>query len=971
MARIFTLGVATASLLAVSAAGAAALLPTGVAITPEALPGARFERLDPKLAAFPDFRAGQPVAIRLSPDGTTLLVLTSGFNRILDAQAQPIPAGSTEYVFVYDVTGGYPRQLQALPLPNTFQGLAWAPDSRHFVASGGVDDKIYAFTFGAAGFTPDGEAVALGHEHGVGPNVRPMVAGLAVSPDGQRVLAANFENESVSLIDLAGRKVLSELDLRPGKLDSKQRGVPGGEFPVAVVWGAAGTAFVASQRDREIEEIAIDDTRLRVVRRLKLAGAPTALLLDKSGRRLFAAEDGSDTVAMIDTAAGKVVDNIAVTAPTDVFANSHGWKGVNPNGLALSPDGRALFVTDGGINAVAVVQFGTALPQHGDGKIVALLPTGWYPTGVAIGADGKFLYAINAKSDPGPNPGGCRDTLKTSKEDLNPCRSHNQYGWQLEKGGLLSAPLPPGANLQPDSPPLAGPASVFDLMNKYNEINMLTQQVAANDHFEATDERRKADAVMAAVRRTVKHVIYIVKENRTYDQVLGDLDRGNGDPALAVLGGTLTPNHHALARAFVTADNFYDAGESSNVGWNWVTAAHTSDYVEKNAPVNYAGRGLTYDAEGTNRGIAVGYARTADRRRIDPRVADDDDILPGTADIAAPDGAAGAASVRYLWDGALQAGLSLRNYGFFPADGATDPHNPQALKKSDHPFAEHAIQFVPALPRLARYSDPYFRSFDVTYPDFRRVGEWRREFDGYVKTGKLPALTLLRLPNDHFGDFAHAPPGFDTVAGQMSDNDYALGLVVDAVAHSPYADSTVIIAVEDDSQDGPDHVDSHRSLLIAAGAMVRRGAVVSEYGNSIGVVRTVEDLLGIKPLGLNDGLALPLSWLFDPGLRTPWTYTAILPDALAALDLPVPPKHPPLRHADAGCLVPVARSAAWWSAATAGQDFSSEDRLDTPRFNTALWTGLRGDGAAAPPLPDGRDLRTGRDVLLAEICRAG
>ena len=941
--RGFTRLAAAACLALLSeAAGAGQLLPTGAVITPEAWPGARVELLDPKLSVLPDYRAGQPVSLRLSPDGRTLLVLTSGFNRMADAEAKLLKEASNEYVFVYDVSAGYPQQRQVLTLPNAFEGLAWTPDGKRFVASGGVDDQIHVFARGADGFAPEGEPVSLGHEHGVGVEAKPMVAGLAVSPDGRRALAANYQNDSVSLIDLDKHAVLSELDLRPGKLDPARRGVAGGEYPVAVAWGADGALFVASQRDREILRLALDGDRLAVRQRLKLAGEPTALLLDKSGKRLFVACDGSDTVVVIED--GRIAEQIPIAAPASIFANKPGWKGANPNGLALSPDETTLFVTDGGLNAVAVV----AVSKPGGSRTIGLLPTGWYPTGVALSADGRFLYAINAKSVPGPNPGGCRDTVKSGKRDEDGCRSHNQYVWQLEKGGLLAAPLPSAADLA-----------------------RLSWQVATNNHFDWGEERAKADAVMAALRPSIKHVIYIVKENRTYDQVLGDLDRGNGDPKLAVLGAALSPNHHALARDFVTADNFYDTGESSNVGWNWATAAHTSDYTEKNAPVNYAQRGLQYDAEGMNRSIAVGYADQAERRHIDPRVDDDADELPGTADVAAPDGVEGEQGVRYLWDGALKAHVSLRNYGFFPVDSATEPKNPAVLRKSEHPFAEKAIQYIPAHPRLARYSDPYFRSFDVTYPDFWRIQEWRREFDAYVKTGNLPTLELLRLPNDHFGDFVHAPPGFNTVETQMADNDYALGLVVDAVAHSPYAESTLIIAVEDDSQDGPDHVDTHRSLLIVAGAKIRRGAVVSDYGNSIGVVRTIEDLLGIKPLGLNDGLALPLYQLFDPKLTAPWTYTATLPAALAPLNLPILP-HPPLRqHADAGCLVPMHRDAAWWSAATAGQDFSAQDQLDTARFNAALWQGLRGDDAAPPPAPDGRDLRAGREELLAQACKAG
>jgi DNA-binding beta-propeller fold protein YncE len=962
MVRNAIAGAVVASALAMVPAQAAettARLPTGAVITPEAIPGAHFERLDPKLPELPDFRAGQPVTARLSPDGKTLLVLTSGFNRTFGPDGQPSRVGSSEYVFVYDVSAGYPAQTQVLQLPNTFQGLSWTPDGQRFLASGGVDDTVYAFQRKTDGsFAVDGAPMALGHKSGNGVEVQPMAAGLAVSPDGKRVLVANYQNDSVSLIDLDGRKVLGELDLRPGKLDPSKHGVAGGEYPVAVVWQSATRAFVASQRDREIVALAVTDDKLAVDHRIKLKGEPVALLLNKSGQRLYVANDNTDTVTVIETDDSDLAEEIPVAAPSSIFPNKENWKGANPNGLALSPDEQTLFVTDGGLNAVAVIALSEAASKGAAGtvakkdddddakrdksRVIGLLPTGWYPTGVAISADGRFLYAINAKSQPGPNVGACRSSLQIAKGSPDPCYGRNGYVWQLEKGGLLSAPLPTAADLA-----------------------KLSWQVAANNRFDTVTERAKANAVMAELRKTIKHVIYIVKENRTYDQVLGDLERGNGDPSLAILGGPLTPNHHKLARNFVVADNFFDTGETSNVGWNWVTAAHTNDYVEKNAPVNYARRGLQYDAEGTNRTVPIGHSKLADRRKIDPRVDDDDDLLPGTADVAAPDSDDGHPGAGYLWDGAIKAHVSLRNYGFYPAANATEPRNPNFLKPANEAFKAKAVQFIPANAAMARYSDPYFRSFDVTYPDFWRVHEWSREFDGYVKSGTLPTLELLRLPNDHTGAFEHAPQGFNTVEGQLSDNDYALGLVIDKVAHSRYADSTVIIAVEDDAQNGADHVDAHRSIILVAGAKVKRGALVSDYANSINVVRTIEDLIGIKPLGLNDGLSLPFYQLFDPKLDGPWTYTAELPAALKDLSLPIAVRASEPQHAELTCVKIVHRDAAWWAAAMVGQDFSHEDRLDTPKYNAALWTGLRGDDVAQPPAPDGRDLRKDRPALLA------
>jgi len=244
-------------------------------------------------------------------------------------------------------------------------------------------------------------------------------------------------------------------------------------------------------------------------------------------------------------------------------------------------------------------------------RVVGLIPTGWYPNAVAVSGDSGRLVVANGKSPPGANRGACRDSLSLAPGALAACTGRNQYVWQLEKAGLLSLPLP--------SPPA---------------LARLTLQVAHNNNFPALRRRETEDAAMAFLRTRIRHVVYVVKENRTYDQILGDLEIGNGDPALALLPENLSPNHHALARGFVTLDDFYDSGESSNTGWSWSTAARTNDFTEKTAPVNYAVRGLQYDAEGLNRLVNVGIADPAARRAANPATPDDADLLPGTVPCA-------------------------------------------------------------------------------------------------------------------------------------------------------------------------------------------------------------------------------------------------------------------------------------------------------------------------------------------------
>ncbi len=906
-------------------------LPMGVTVTPTAARGAVALALNPGLAAYPNFRAGQPVLTAISPDGKTLLVLTSGYNINMTAEGAEDKPNSGEYVFVYDISGRTPRGTQVLVIKQSFLGLAWNPNGEGFYVAGGVDDVVHAFARAGAEWRETEPPIALGHKTGLGIKVKPMVAGLAVNAAGTRLLAANFENDSVSVVDLVKRTVMAEVELRPGKIDPKSTGVPGGSYPLAISI-RGDEAYVSSPRDREVVILGLGDVPA-VTGRLALKGQPNQLLLDGGGRRLFAALGSGDAVTVIDTASRRVLGQISTTAPQSVFKNLRGWKGSSPNNLALSPDEGTLYVTNGGANSVAVVSL-AARGTNGLGEVSALIPTGWYPNAVSVSHDGKQLYVANGKSPTGANPLGCRNSTKVFGDDDNDrCEGANQYILQLNRGGLLTLPTP-----------------------EAKDWSGLTRRVAKNNRFRDVD-RAQEGRLPAAIRSQIKHVIYIVKENRTYDQVLGDLEKGNGDPKLAILPEALTPNHHHLARQFVTLDNFYDSGDVSGEGWLWSTAARSTELVEKMVPVNYAQHGLSYDSEGTNRNVNVGLATLPERLAANPDTPNDPDLLPGNADVSAPDSPDGAAGAGYLWDSARRRGLTVRNYGFFldlHREGA--PASPPAILPKPHdPFAEGLTVAFCANPFLASVTDPYYRGFDQTYPDFWRVKEWRREFEGYVASGALPNLTLMRLAHDHFGGFKEAIDGVDTVETEMADNDYALGLVIEAVSKSRYKDDTLIFVLEDDAQDGADHVDAHRSIAFVVGPFVKQGAVVSRRYSTVSMLRTIEDVLGIDPLGLFDGLQEPMMDVFEP-VRRHWSYSAVVPGVLRTTALPLP------QTADKGGDLPERprHDAAYWDAQTQGLDFSVEDRLDVIRFNHVLWAGLAGD-RPYPKTRDGRDLSKGRE----------
>jgi len=898
---------------------AAQRLPTGQTLTPLAAPGAVFTPLVAHTGPFPDYVADGASAVAVSPDGHEMLVLTSGFNRFNDPKGAISLPQSGQYIFRYTIGPKGAVLLQTLTVPNSFSGVAWAPDGKHFYVGGGLDDVVYGFhdilldyPRTGEGFVRDSAPIKLGHKDGVGVDVKPQAAGVAVSPDGTHLLVANYYNDSVSLIDIATRAVIAEQDLRPGKINSANAGVPGGEYPFAVVWTDATHAYVSAARDREIDRLEVVGTAVTVIERIKTVGEPTALLFDKPSARLYATEDNADRIAIIDTRASKLLAEPRIDLPEALGAHVTG-KGTNPNGLALASG--HLLVTLGGINALAVVE-----PRDANTKVVGLIPTGWYPSAVAADASGARVFVVNRKSPPGPNPKGCAPKLAVTKAQPNACGAANQYIFQLEKAGLLHFPM-----LTP------------------RQLVRTTVQVAENIGLNNRTARAKADAVMAQLRTRIKHVVYIVKENRTYDQVLGDLEVGDGDPELAILGRSLSPNHHDLARSFVTLDHFFDSGEQSSNGWTWTTAARTTDLLEKTAPVNYARRGLAYDAEEQDRNIPAQLS-LAERRKNNPKVPDDRDVLAGPALATAPDADDDAKQGQgFIWNHAIRAGLSVRNYGVADAS-VYDADNPGAVPLIRDPFKEQHTIYVSGDHNLATRSDPYFRGFDQKMPDYWRLLEWEREFDQQIARKAMPAFTVMRLSHDHFGDFDKAIDKVNTVETEMADNDYAVGRLVEKVSKSPFAESTLIFVIEDDAQNGADHIDARRSIAFVMGAYVKHGALVSTRYTTLNMVRTIEGVLGLKPMGLNDALATPMADVFDLTQSPHWHYTAHAARVLQATDLPIPADR--FVAAQAGAVDCPVRTAAYWAEAMKGQDFRTEDKLDTDAFNAALMTGLKRRSAA-------------------------
>ena len=519
-----------------------------------------------------------------------------------------------------------------------------------------------------------------------------------------------------------------------------------GSHPAAIAV-IAGSFYVANRGEATLTHVLSDGTTKTVAVDLH----PAALALSPDGSKLYVACSDADAIDVVDTRTDTIVARIDVGLPQG--------RGASPNGLAVAADG-TLYASLGAENAVAKIR---------NDRVIARAPAGWYPTGVAV--DDHNVYVSNGRGE------GSR-----ANPDFRPERRHDpEYVAAAMTGSVRAIAL-----------------SSLDATS--------TAEVVANMPVPVATP---AQTVLRA-GGPIAHVIYIIKENRTYDQVLGDLPIGDGDPKLAWFGKKVTPNDHAIAMRFGVFDRtFTDAQVSAN-GHNWSTAAFANDYLERFWPPNYGGRRKQYDFED-------GATASA----------------PGTG---------------YIWDDADKHGVSLRDYGEF----VTDPANPGG------PYTTHMAGLIGKI-------DPRSPGFDLHISDEVRIDEWQREFAEFEKHGDLPSLVILRLPNDHtFGTY----PGALTPQAYVAQNDHALGRVVDVVSHSRYWGSTAIFAIEDDSQNGPDHVDDQRTTFYLASPYAAPGVHHAQYTTS-SVVRTIELLLGLPPMTIYDALAPPMydAFALQPDMR--------------------------------------------------------------------------------------------------------
>jgi DNA-binding beta-propeller fold protein YncE len=936
--------------------------PPGLFVTPTApLTDATQQPLNPGLTSYPDYVAGEAVKAVVSPDGKDLAVLTAGFNSLYKAFVAGLPAtvdtaASTQFIFLYDVSGknkSRPVLTQVIQQLNSHVGLVWSPNSRTLYATGGCDDAVYAYSRtgnAKSNYVPSAK-ISLGHapngclansanQKGLGLGVEPNAAGLGISADGRTLVVANNYNDSISVIDTASATVRYEYDLRPYATSASPGGTKGGTFPYSVMLNG-NTAYVGCDRDREVVVVNLGATAGSLVTRIPLDGNPNGMALSNNGQALYVAQDNQDQVAVINTATNTITHKLDTRGPSYLGLPA-GTTGAAPTAVTIN--GNMLYAVNAGSNSVAVI------PLTGPAAFTTtgLIPTAYDPTDIAFSDNGKYMYIVNGKSDTGPNPGYGYGNLAAIKfvtfpggnaAESDKLTANNEYQFQLEHATLVSAKVP-------DDGDLPG----------------LTSRVAQNNAYSVVPPSSDAQ-VMQFLHSKIQHVIYIVKENRTFDQILGDLGNGsNGDPALTLFGKLVTPSFHLMAQNFVTLDNFMDPGDGSMDGWSWsmrgrVTNTETITQQENYARVN---RGLSYEGEGQNRNIPSNLNTVAGRDFFfDPTGATTPyssntasmkggtaNILAGDGDHAATDGPAGYQQ-GYIFNAVLNAGGKIRNYGWMANTPGSIGTIANPIKD---PFAAGVVQTTAANQLIYQngFYDPYFRAYDQAYPDVWRFNEWNREFQQFVANGNLPALEMIRgLSHDHTGSFAQALGGVNTPELQQADNDYAVGLLVQAVANSPYASNTLIFIIEDDSQDGADHVDSHRATTYVVGPYVKKNTVVNTRYSQPSVLRTIEDILGTQHINLNTHYTRPMADVFDITSSGAWTFTAVASTLLKQTTLALAQHDGNVQYAQGPDLKPT-HNAKYWAAKTRGFDFSSEDRVPADLYNKILWEGLKGTKAPVP-----------------------
>ena len=762
-----------------------------------------------------------PVHMLASPTSNELAILHSGY-------------GEHEIITIEPKTL---NKITRTPIPQSFYGLDFSTDGKHILASGGEDERVYIYPYNQ-GFLGPPKILTLATK-----TDKFVVSGVLLSHDSQTLYACGLLGNTLKRIQKpleiqstteVGKTEVTKADLVPTEILA----LPEQSYPYGLLEDPKNKKLYVSLWGRA-EIAVIDLVNWKVEATWKTKSHPTEMLLLESSNRLAVACSDENSIVIFDRSSGELQEVLA-TALYPAAKN-----GSTPSAIALSPDERVLVAVNSCNNNIALFD----LSEPKKSRSLGFIPVGWDPTNVKFSKNGDQIFVTNGKGMSskdnryGPNP------IKATPKNVT------EYIGGLFQGTLSAIPTP-----TPD------------------ELATMTRLAFQSAPLQADSKvdnagRSQDNPIPAQVGdpSPIKHCFYIIKENRTYDQLFGDIAKGNGDPSLCIFGQQVTPNHHALANEFVLLDNFYVDGEVSADGHEWTMAAYANDFVEKTWPLTYGkSRGkLTYPAEGSTK--------------------------------------IGQPSSGYLWGKCAEAGKSYFSFGEFIANGSK-PGEPSRAK----------------IPVLEGHFDPNYRSYDLDYSDLDRAESFIKRIKQFEAEDNLPNFITMHLPNDHT---AGTRVGKLTPTAMVAQNDAALGKVIEAITKSKFWPQCAIFVIQDDVQNGSDHVDAHRSVALAISPYVRRGTVDSTMYSTSSMLRTMELILGVEPMTQFDAAARPMYNAFG---ATPDTRTF---EALA-----------PLVDINA-----TNQALAWGSRISEEMDFSIPDAADDLILNDIVWRSVKGAESPMPP----------------------
>jgi len=704
------------------------------------------------------------------------------------------------------------RVVSTDTIAKSWLGLAFSQDEKYLYASGGNDNQIIIYAILQNKLVRK-DSLILGPPWPF--KISP--AGIAVNDAAGLLYVVTKENNALYTVNLKTKKsdsLLLGAEAYTCLLSPDKKNL------YISLWGG-GKLLVYNTILRKITD------------RVPIGSNPNDLCITKNGRYLFVSNANDNSVSVIDLKAKKVI----VTLDAAIYPNSPA--GSTSNGVALSDDEKTLFIANADNNCLAVFDIGNPVSPKSKGFI----PVGWYPTAVKV--IGQNIYVTNGKGFTSlPNP-EYRVLDSAATLEFEKGGAKREYIGGLFKGTLSKIENP-----------------TADQLSRYSKLVLENSPFVKDNMLKAVGEKGNPVPMQVGEKSPIKYVFYIIKENRTYDQVLGDIKEGNGDSSLCLFGEKITPNLHALTSEFVLLDNFYVDAEVSADGHNWSMGGYANDYLEKTWPTGYGNRGGSYDAEG-NRAIANNK-----------------------------DG--------FIWDYCAKAGVTYRTYGEFADD------------------------YKPNLKILKNHFCPYYTSWDQTVRDTTRVGQWKREFDSMLFIHAVPQMNTLRIINDHTEGLKKGRP---TPFAHCADNDLAVGMFVDHLSHSSIWNESVVFVLEDDAQDGPDHVDAHRSTAYLAGGYVKRHFVDHTLYSTTSMLHTIELILGLPPMSQYDASAASMWRCFSSEPDTATFNTKPLQTDINTRN--------------------VAENI--WQRKSEGFDFSKEDLIDDRLFTEVIWKAVKGIDAVVPP----------------------